>query len=693
MEKKFSITVFLFSLSILIFALLVGCDCGDDDDDDDNDDNDDTDDDVDDDDNDTTDDDTTDDDTTDDDTIDDDTIDDDTGDDDTTDDDTIDDDTIDDDTIDDDTGDDDTYPTHEEIFNISGTVTVNDSANISEQWGLGAMGYFSCRLAFVDTTTQEITTVWPDFDVDPGDPNYCASLLGGTYEVWILWTGYNNSTYQYFQYTTRLSAGLNVNADQSYDVNHAVYEVDGNVVNHTPDPVQYQKVQMFQAPVETTSVYTELFEYYDYTDAAGDYSITVPAGTYTFSVDVYDVFFDVLPYFEDGLSISAATTKNVTLAQISSANAVNTSFTINGETPTIRYQNVSGAMTLYDATHRVRYWEYTDGSAIIYTPTGSYQQQLEINYNDTTGAVFSVDLKTEFTGTVGVTGPTTLPVKNVSVIELYAAVTDYSGAAFADVEIDGSSGDGAVSFTATTDGSGQYHVDLPTGYYQFDFTPPGTSPYPYTETDFDVTVSTDAVGDFAFPGGYATLDGEMTINGDPLTDYYPALYSFAAVNLLDDDYNIVRQIDLDPATGLYSDVVPYGTYSVQPLYQSYTTSDLIHYDYLLIYWSQYVPSLTISDDLTQDIDFTLYAIDGTIRNWDSTPYQYAGAFYDAEIDSLDDMFVFAEVYADAAGEYSTWLPAATYNLEFLPTECNNLIPLATEQQTITDDTTINFRFR
>ncbi|HPQ71252.1 MAG TPA: carboxypeptidase-like regulatory domain-containing protein [bacterium] len=687
MEKKFSTIAILLSLSILMFALLVGCDCGDDDDDNDDDA---TDDDVDDDDNDTTDDDTTDDDTTDDDTIDDDTIDDDTGDDDTGDDDTIDDDTIDDDTIDDDTGDDDTYPTHEEIFNVSGAVTVNGSSAIIEQWGLGS-GYFSCRLAFVDTTTQEITTVWPDFEDDPG--SYCASLLGGTYEVWILWNGYNNSSYQYFQYTTRLSAGLNVDADQTFDVNHIVYTVDGNVVNHTPEPVQYQKVQMFQALVETKSVFSEQFEYYDFTDDAGDYSITVPAGAYTFSVDVYDVGFDVLPYYEDGLNISAATTKNVALAQISSAYEVNASFTVNGEVPTTRYESVSATMTFYDTTHRVRYWDYCDGDCTIYAPAGSYQQQLNVNYNDSTGTIFSVDLETEFTGTVGITGPATLPVKNLTVIELFAAVTDYSGAAFADVEIDGSSGDGAVGFTATTDGSGQYHVDLPAGNYDFDFTPPASSPYPYTETDYNVTVSTDAVGDFAFPSGYATLDGEMTINGDPLTDYYPEIYTFAAVNLLDAEYNIVRQIDLDPATGLYSDVVPYGTYSVQPLYQSASTTDLIHYDYLLIYWSQYVPALTISGDLTQDIDFTLYAVDGTIRDWDTTPYQYASAYFDAEIDSLDDLVVFAEAYADAAGEYSTWLPAATYNLEFWPTECNNLIPLAAEQQDIAGDTTINFRFR
>ena len=590
-------------------------------------------------------------------------------------------------------GDDDTYPTHEEIFNVSGTVTVNGSANVAAEWGLGDGGYFSSRLAFVDTTTQEVTTAWLDYDVDPGDPNYCVSLLGGTYEVWILWTGYNNDTYQNFQYTTRLSAGLIVNADQTFNIDHTVFTVDGNVVNHTPEPVMYQKVQLFLPSAETKLVYSESFEYYDYTDAVGNYAIVAPAGTYTFSIDAYDDVFDVLPYFEDGLSINAAATKNVTLAQTTSAYAVDASFTINTETPTTRYENVSGIMTLYDATHRVRYREDCDGSSTIYAPAGSYQQRLELSYDQTTGQSFSVELETEFDGTVGVAGPGAIPARDVTVIEVDATVTDYSGTAFADVDINGSSGGSEVSFAATTDGSGEYRVDLPAGFYTMTFTPPAASPYPYEETVYNVEIATDAVGDFAFPSGYATLDGEMTINGDPLTDYFPALYSYAAVNLLDDEFNIVRQIDIDPATGLFSEVVPYGAFSMQPLYQAATTSDLIHYDFLLVYWSQYVPSLIISGDLTQDIDFTLYAVDGTIRNWDTTPYQNASANYDAEIDSLDDLVVIAGAYADAAGEYTTWLPATTYNLEFSPTECNNLIPLATEQKEITGDTTINFRFR
>ncbi len=216
-----------------------------------------------------------------------------------------------DDDVDDDV-DDDTYPTHDEIFIVHGRITVDGQSDVVAGFGLTAPAVYSAEMIFVNRADEEETKHQPTWDVDPGEDNYCVSLLQGNYDIWMTWTGYSNESFQWFRWEALWREDLAVTQDTELHLDHELFHVHGRVENQSGEDVEFQKVWLFTEPIISARG-EESFEYYDYTDENGEYSITAPAGDYFYSVDVYDEGFDVLPHFEENLNVAADLEKNVTL--------------------------------------------------------------------------------------------------------------------------------------------------------------------------------------------------------------------------------------------------------------------------------------------------------------------------------------------------------------------------------------------
>ncbi len=343
------------------------------------------------------------------------------------------------------------------------------------------------------------------------------------------------------------------------------------------------------------------------------------------------------------------------------------------------------------------YFDFCEGACSFHVPDGPYKLKISLDPAMETPPVFSLHYENAMEQPVDISGATAIGNWDIVLHTLNGVISDSALSPFPDVTISSEAeetaraGDLVGEWEAASDASGQYRVDAPAAAYDIKFDPPDGPEPPCKETQAGFVLSESTTLDYHFPEQYAELSGTVTINGESVEDYFDP-FSEARVVLVDEDQYEVRSFIRDLITYQYAGLAPAGEYDVKLVFLGARADTLSAIEFLTISWPNFIEGFTLAADTPLDFDLELYLIEGVVSDWLGQPLESVTASFEDTESGLDARAVFAGAITDAQGEWSMWLPAGDYNLQFIPPECSGLVPLDFGEYTVLAADQIDFSF-
>ena len=375
-----------------------------------------------------------------------------------------------------------------------------------------------------------------------------------------------------------------------------VYTIEGRVFDYDGTPVSSAKVEVVAGPMLV----------HDYTDADGEYRLTVPAGTYTLQA-------------EKG---GYLTTPERTVAVPPNQAGIDLTFPE-------RY-TISGTVRDYDGTPLssvrvstsdgpVSDSDYTDanGEYSLTVISGTYTLKAEKYHNKKDPPEQTVTVPPS-RADVNFTFPERHTVSG--------AVVDYDGTPMQSVYVHTYSG--PVSASDYTDANGEYSLTVISGTYSIEARKSDT-PGPPRQTVTVPPGQTDV--DFTFPERFTISGTVRYFDGTPMS----------GVEVESSWDSPLRVSDHTDDNGLYSLTVVSGTYTLEASESGYASP----------------PGQTVTVPPSQTgVDFTFvrhYSVTGTVRDYDGTPLRRI---------TVRSSPLSIEARTDDSGHYVLRLPAGLYCL-------------------------------
>ncbi|RLI14519.1 MAG: hypothetical protein DRO43_03805, partial [Candidatus Hecatellales archaeon] len=377
-----------------------------------------------------------------------------------------------------------------------------------------------------------IVTLWDPinqagYGAPPTGPNgnYSLSVPAGIYEFHVDPPPSSNlAMYHEMDVTINSDITKNVTLTSGYTVSGVVSDSNSN-------PVQGAQVMLWD-PINQAGYGSPP------TNSQGQYSLSVPAGTYEFTV-MPPLGQGLAAYSESGFTVSGDVTKNVTLTSGS---------TISGVISDPNGDPVQGAFVfLWDPINQAGYGGPPTGSNGAYTmtvPNGTYEFHIDPPPNSNLA---------HYSESVTISGNTTKNVTLSSGYTVSGTVSDPNGNPVQGAIVvlwDPISGAG---YGRPTDASGQYSLTVPAGTYEFHVEPPpGSNLAIYHE--MNVAINADTTKNVTLTSGYTVSGVVSDSNGNPVQGAFVFLW------------DPINQAGYGgpptDAQGQYSISVPAGTYEL-----------------------------------------------------------------------------------------------------------------------------------